>query len=531
MELILITVAFFAGFIAIKCQLPPLVGFLVAGFALSQFGYQSTDTIITLADLGVTLLLFTIGLKLDIRTLLSKEIWASATVHNLLSTSLFTLILLGLKNLGISNLAGMDWGQTLLLGFALSFSSTVFAVKTLQEKGELNATYGNLAIGILVMQDVFAVIFLTASTGKLPHWYAIVLFALPLLRPLMGKILDKAGHGEMLVLSGIFFALVTGAGLFEIVGMKSDLGALILGMLLASHGKASELSKSLFNLKELFLVCFFLNIGLAVQTTVDGIILGILLLILLPLKGVLYFLTINAFKFRVRTSLLASLTLFNFSEFGLIVGGLAYQLGWLSGDLLVAIAVAVSLSFVISAPFNRMGHDLYRQSSKWLKEQAEEKVNLKDQFINPGEAQVLILGMGRIGTGAYDEIHQRYGKVSLGVEVREEMALTHQQQGRNVITGDATDPDFWERILNTAQVKLVLLAMPNHLGNQTALSLLNQTSFNGQVAAIAAYPDQLEELNELGVDACFNIYSEAGSGFARNVCDRLQPQLSETESP
>ncbi|MEF1281434.1 cation:proton antiporter, partial [Vibrio fortis] len=183
MELILLSAAFIAGFISLKCQLPPLVGFLIAGFALNAFGFESNDTIVTLADLGVTLLLFTIGLKLDIKTLLSKEIWAGATVHNLLSTLFFALALFGFKLLGISSLAAMSNEQIILLGFALSFSSTVFAVKTLQEKGEMNATYGTLAIGILVMQDIFAVVFLTASTGKIPEWYAIALFALPLLRP------------------------------------------------------------------------------------------------------------------------------------------------------------------------------------------------------------------------------------------------------------------------------------------------------------------------------------------------------------
>ncbi|GAL24942.1 putative glutathione-regulated potassium-efflux system protein KefB [Vibrio variabilis] len=257
----------------------------------------------------------------------------------------------------------------------------------------------------------------------------------------------------------------------------------------------------------------------------QGFILGVLLLLLLPLKGILYFVVINAFKFRVRTCLLTTLTLFNFSEFGLIVGGLAYKLGWISGDILVALAIAVSLSFIISAPLNRVGHSIYLRSAKWLKEQAAEKINTRDQFINPGEAQVLILGMGRIGSGAYDELYERYGKVSLGVEVREEAAADHQAKGRNVIAGDATDPDFWERILDTAHVKLVLLAMPHHQGNQTALELLQKKQFKGQVAAIAAYPDQLAELEEMGVNAAFNIYSEAGSGFARHVCDQLQPNL------
>lgn len=526
MELILITTAFIAGFFALKCNLPPLVGFLLAGFGLHAFGIQTSDTIITLADLGVTLLLFTIGLKLDVKTLLSKEIWAGASVHNLLSTAIFSALLFGFKILGISSLAAMSLEQIVLLGFALSFSSTVFAVKSLQEKGEMNATYGTIAIGILVMQDIFAVVFLTASTGKLPEWYAIALFLLPFLRPIFFKIIDWVGHGEMLVLCGVFFALVVGAGLFQVVGMKPDLGALILGMLLAGHKKASELSKSLFNLKELFLVCFFLNIGLSVKPTIEGGMMALLFILLLPIKGVLYFWVLNHFKFRVRTSLLASLSLFNYSEFGLIVSGLAFKMGWMSGEILVAIAIAVSISFILAAPLNRKGHRLYQRSGKWLKEHAAEKLNNRDQLINPGHAQILILGMGRIGTGAYDELRTRYGKISLGVEVREDAAHQHRNQGRNVISGDATDPDFWERILDTANVKLVLLAMPHHQGNQIALEQLQLRNYQGQIAAIAEYTDQLDSLVENGVDAAFNIYSEAGSGFARHVCKQLKPNFN-----
>ncbi|USD64563.1 cation:proton antiporter family protein [Vibrio sp. SCSIO 43136] len=525
MELILISVAFLAGFVALKCNLPPLVGFLLAGFGLNFYGFESNDTLVTLSDLGVTLLLFTIGLKLDIKTLLSKDIWAGATIHNVISTAIFTGALFCLKSLGLGMLADMALSQLVLFGFALSFSSTVFAVKSLQEKGDMNATYGTLAIGILVMQDIFAVIFLTASTGKLPEWYAIALFALPFIRPLFYKLLDMVGHGEMLVLAGIFFALVIGAGLFELVGMKPDLGALILGMLLAGHKKASELSKSLFNLKELFLVCFFLNIGLAEQPSMSGFMMALLLMLLLPLKGLLYFLIIHQFKFRVRTSLLASLALFNYSEFGLIVGGLAYSMGWLEGDILVSIAIAVSISFIVAAPLNRMAHSIYRRTSRWLKEAAAESLNRKDQLIDPGSAQVLILGMGRIGTGAYDELVMRYGKICLGVEVKAEAAKGQQSEGRNVIEGDATDPDFWERILDTANVKLVLLAMPHHLGNQLALEQLQKKQFKGQVAAIAEYNDQLDELNQLGIDAAFNIYNEAGSGFARHVVEQLNPNF------
>ena len=101
-----------------------------------------------------------------------------------------------------------------------------------------------------------------------------------------------------------------------------------------------------------------------------------------------------------------------------------------------------------------------------------------------------------------------------------------RKEGRAVITGDATDPDFWERILDTGKVQLILLAMPHHQGNQLALLQLQRKSFKGQIAAIAEYPDQLDALIECGVDAAFNIYNEAGSGFARHVLDHLQPEFT-----
>lgn len=133
--------------------------------------------------------------------------------------------------------------------------------------------------------------------------------------------------------------------------------------------------------------------------------------------------------------------------------------------------------------------------------------------------------MGRIGTGAYDEIRTRYGKISLGVETRSDVVHTHRESGRNVIQGDATDSDFWERILDIANVKLILLAMPHHKGNQSALEQLKARSYQGQIAVIAEYPDQVVEMTQNGVDAAFNIYNEAGAGFARHVCDKLNPQF------
>ncbi|NUY55498.1 cation:proton antiporter [Salinivibrio sp. EAGSL] len=521
MELVFISTAFVSGYILMRCHLPPLVGFLLAGFALHAMGYQSTPVITQLAELGVTLLLFTIGLKLDVKTLFAKEIWFGATAHNVLTTGFFTLALMGLKAMSLPMLSSMSLSEMLLLGFALSFSSTVFAIKALQDKGEFNATYGTLAIGMLIMQDIFAVIFLTATSGKTPDLTALLLFALPLLKPVLSKLLDKAGHGEMLVLYAIFLALVAGAGLFGAVGIKPDLGALILGMLLASHPRASEMAKSLFNIKELFLICFFLNIGLSEQPTWQSFSFALILMLLLPIKGILYYWVVSGFRYRVRTALFTTLTLFNFSEFGLIVGGLAYQTGLMPGPILVSIAIAVSLSFIFSAPLNTFSNALYTWASRWLPERAPDKLHSSEQPINLGDASILVLGMGRIGTGAYDELATTHQQPIVGIDTREESVAHHQQEGRQVILGDATDPDFWSRAVSNGNVSLILLAMPNSQANTLALEQIRQTPFKGKVAAIAKYQDELEQLKALGVDEAFNIYQEAGSGFARHVRERF----------
>ena len=139
MEPIMIALAFAAGFAAQMVKLPPLVGFLAAGFALNAMGFERTPALDTIANLGVTLLLFTIGLKLDIRTLLKAEVWGSATLHIVGSTLLMAGLLLVLKFLGLAMVTDLAWPAMVLLGFALSFSSTVFAVKVLEERSELNS--------------------------------------------------------------------------------------------------------------------------------------------------------------------------------------------------------------------------------------------------------------------------------------------------------------------------------------------------------------------------------------------------------
>lgn len=522
MEPIVIALAFAAGFAVQLVRLPPLVGFLGAGFALNALGFERTPALDTIANLGVTLLLFTIGLKLDVRTLLRPEVWASSSLHIVGSTLLFTVVLFVFKALGLALASELNWPVMLLLGFALSFSSTVFAVKVLEERSELGSFYGRVAIGVLVMQDVFAVIFLSASTGSLPSVWA---FGLVLLWPaakLMRLMLDRVGHGDLQVLYGAFLALVAGYSLFEAVGVKGDLGALIVGMLLASHPATAGLAKSLFHIKELFLVGFFLSVGLGALPDLSMVLTALLLLLALPLKSALYYGVLMRFGLRTRTGVLSTLSLTNYSEFGLIVAALAVSSGWLSAQWLVAISLAVAGSFVLAAPLNAASERIYARLKGPLAPLQAQTLLAADQPIGVGEVDAVVLGMGQIGTGAYKRLVEGHGLRVLGVDSDASKLDRLKAAGHRVIEGDAVDSDFWEKLLLTDSVKLVLLAMPGHAGNVHALSQLRHRAFGGRIVAIVAYPEEVEVLRGLGADEVFHVYDEAGTAFADDALAGLK---------
>ena len=520
MDFIWLTVALVLGLAARSVGLPPLVGFLLAGFALDAVGVQAGEMLGYFADLGVTLLLFTIGLKLRPQTMFRSEIWAGASLHLLFTVLVFGSGIFGLSAAGFSLFADLDVRTSLLIAFALSFSSTVFAVKVLEEKGEMTSLHARVSIGILVMQDIFAVIFITFSTGKIPSpWVLALPVALFAIRPLLGFLLDRCGHGELLILFGFAVALVVGYAGFELVDLKGDIGALVMGALIAAHPKAPELAKSLFGFKDLFLVGFFLQIGLAGDPTLQSLGIAALLAVAVVIKLGLYFLLLTRFKLRARTATLATLSLANYSEFGLLVGGIGVANGWIAGDWLVIIALALSFTFVLASPLNTAANAIYERFATPLHGFETTTRLPDDQPLDPGDAKIFVFGMGRVGASAYDEMRARHGEVVVGIDCDAQEVEKHREAGRSVILDDATDPDFWERVRLAAngRGRIVMLALPVHAANLYAVRQLTRNGFPGVVAATARFPDEARELEEAGAHAAFDLYAEAGTGFADHV--------------
>ena len=521
-DIIAIGVAFIFGLGARLTGLPPLVGYLVAGFALYAAGMQATPTLQAFSEIGVTLLLFSIGLKMRIGSLLMPQVWGVASLHLVATVLLFSVGIVAIGGLGLTLFSRLDLPLVVLVSFALSFSSTVFAVKVLEEKGEMNAVYGRIAIGILIMQDIAAVVFLAASTGKVPSpWALLLLAALLPLRPALGKMLERCGHGELMILFGLTVAL-GGAKVFELVGIKGDLGALILGLLLSTHAWSSELARYLLGFKDLFLVGFFLTIGLSGPLTPEAVAVALLLVALVPLKAGFFFWLLTRFRLRARTALLTSLGLANYSEFGLIVAAIAMVNGWMGSEWTIIIALALSLSFILAAPLNTRAHGLYTRFRERLHGYEVSRLIPAEQPIDPGRVSVVIFGMGRVGGQAYQSMRERVGDAVVGVDIDKDRVDGLRAAGNNVVRGSVTDPDFWERFrIDYNKVELVMLAMPNYLENLFAAGQLRRLNYQGKLVAVAKFPDEIAPLEQAGVDSAFNLYAEAGAGFAEHVAALL----------
>ena len=522
MDPLWVVAAFIFGAAASRVGLPPLVGYLIAGFVLNSIGIEGGQTLAKIADIGVTLLLFTIGLKLKLKSLARPEVWAGTTIHMLITVGLFAV---GIRLLGIWGLPYfhlLEWQTAILIAFALSFSSTVFAVKVLEQKMEMASRHGATAIGILIMQDIIAVVFLAASTGKLPSpWAAVLVVSLFAIRPVLKRFVGRCGHGELLMLFGI---LMTAAGYssFELVGLKGDLGALVFGMLLAAHPKAPELAERLLSFKDLFLVGFFLNIGISGSPTLSGVGIALLLALVMPFKSILFFGILTRFRLRARTAMLASFSLSNYSEFGLIVGSIGVAAGWIQADWLIIIAIALSLTFIFAAPLNAAAHSIYPRVADYLKRLETAKRLPEDRPIDSGDAEIAIVGMGGVGTSAYDEMRRRHGDIVMGVDFSAELVKQHQENGRKVFYGDAEDSDFWERVEPAnSRIRIIMLALPEVSADVFAIRQMRQRGYQGQITASVRYEEEIETLKGEGIHAAYSFYEELGVGFADHVCTHM----------
>ena len=235
------------------------------------------------------------------------------------------------------------------------------------------------------------------------------------------------------------------------------------------------------------------------------------------LKPPLYFLLMSRFHTRPRTAMLSSVALSNYSEFGLIVVAVAASVGWVDYQWSAGLSLAIAASFIISSPLNQRAHELYRRWHQAINRFESERLRQGRPDIH--NARFFVLGMGHIGTGAYNTMCERYGNCVVGVDDNDLKLEDHSDCGRRVVAGDASDPDFWACV-DLDKLELVMLTLTNHEENKLVGKLLRELGYQGPITAVVRFAEEAEQLQRRGI-AAFNLYEEAGTGFAEHANQQL----------
>ena len=508
-EILFIAVAFILGYIFLKIGLPPLLGYLAGGFLLSAFNYSSSPLLDQLSHIGVILLLFTLGLKIRLKNFLQPEV----AVSGLLQIAISVVVLSGFFFvLGIS--AGFSMSQTILLAMLLGVASTVVAAKGLEDKGELDAYQGRLAIGILVMEDIILIGILAFTGLKAPSPWALTLLLLPLLKPVAVWLLRSIKDAELLMLYGIFMALV-GAYLFEALHLSAELGAFCFGVLHAGEEKSDEMTEKLWGLREAFLIGFFLKIGLTGTPVWRDLAYASALVLFLPVRVGIFFTILTGFRLRARTAFLTATSLASFSEFALITGAVAISAGLLPESLLLTLAATVALSFLVGAPINKKANFIYNRLQYFLERFERKKARSDAEPNSIGIANFIVVGMGRTGTAAYDYL-SKSGKKVVGFDTDPGVLEKHRARKRRILYGDASSKTLWEN-LDIDELQGVVVAIREASAKLNIIETLRQRGFVGAVSAVTESEEQSAILKEAGVNTLFNPLVQAGNELAERV--------------
>lgn len=512
-ELVVLVSAFFMGVLAKQLGLPALTGYLICGLLISLLDLPEHQGLKLLGHVGVLLLLFTVGLHIRLRNILRIEVFGAGGMHILLSMIVFIPFIWYFQK---------QTSVILFLVVLLAFSSTVLAAKIMEARNELNSYHGRMVIGVLILQDLGAVGLLAVSgAGHLSLWTLTVLL-LPLCKPILRKLLGMCGNDDLLLFYGLLLSL--GASqLFEWVGLSAELGVLLIGALLAGHEKADEMSKKLWGLKETFLIFFFLHIGLGGFPNFEDYPLVVLLILLLPIKFILFFALFIFFKLRSRTAFMGAITLTSYSEFTIIAGGIAANAGIISSELVVVLALVCVISFIIAAPLNRFANLIYLRYENYFRH-FERNVHHPDRRCpSIGRAKYLVLGMGKIGTGAYDHLVGNQYKV-VGIDDDPAIVEHHLNLNRRVIYGDSEDPELWEG-LKLAGVSSIILALPSVSSKFGAIEILRHRGYKGTIHVMTQYEDTAEMMREAGATTITHQATEIGVRLAEQCMTASQAAI------
>lgn len=491
-----LALAFVGGFIASRLRLPPLVGYLLAGVAVGPFtpGFVAdTELASQLAEIGVILLMFGVGIHFSFKDLLDVRRIAlpGAVVKIVVATAL---------GVGASALWGWSIGAGLVFGLALSVASTVVLLRALEEGDALRSIDGRIAIGWLIVEDLVMVLVLVllpvlaeplggtvaattnagnsssllilgVTLGKVGTFVALMLFLGVRFIPWLLTQVARTGSRELFTLSVLAVALGIAFGSATLFGVSFALGAFFAGVIVSESDLSYRAAEDALPLQDAFAVLFFVSVGMLFDPAVlleHPLEVLITLAIIVLGKSLVTFLIVLLFRYPARTALAVAAGLSQIGEFSFILAGLGLSLGLLPPEgqsfILAGALLSITLNPLVFRAVNPLSAWLH--SANWFTRSVEHpRDKLTRMPVKLDEAtlsdHVVIVGYGRVGRVIAPEL-ERSQVPYLIVEQNREYVQELRQQALPAIYGDAAVPGVLEHT-HLDRARLLVVATPDAL--------------------------------------------------------------------
>jgi len=481
---------------------PMIIGYIVSGIIVSPYFLnivKSTETISVFSQIGVTFLLFIVGISLSPKVI--KEVGKVSLI-----TGIGQIIFTSLVGFFISKLLGFSTIVSIYIAIALTFSSTIIIMKLLSDKKDTEKLYGKISIGFLLVQDIFAIILLmiiSSFSGGLNlselslqslvlgliligGFVLISIYVLPKLSIFFAK------SQEFLFLFSIGWGMGL-AALFHSIGFSMEIGALVAGIALSMSPFHYEISSKLRPLRDFFIILFFILLGSQMvfgsinQLIIPAIIFSLFILIGNPL---IVMILMGILGYKKKTGFQAGFTVAQISEFSLILIALGVSVGHLTGEILSLVTIVGLITISGSTYLIMYSDKIYPYLSKYFC--IFERKKLIEKRCKSKNYNVILFGYNRIGYDLLQSLKKLKKKV-LVVDYDPETIIKLSNEKIECRYGDVDDEEFLNE-LNLVETKMIISTIPEF---ETNLLLINKIRQINKKAIIITISHNIEEANEL----------------------------------
>lgn len=516
-----LVLAFLLGMLANRLRISPLVGYLAAGVLAGPFtpGFVADTSLAPeLAEIGVILLMFGVGLHFSMKDLLAvKSIAIPGAVAQIAVATLL--------GMGLSHLMGWDLATGLVFGLCLSTASTVVLLRALEERQLIESQRGQIAIGWLIVEDlvmVLTLVLLPAFSGMLESHHSSPVELLTGLAVTIGKVIAfmvlmmvvgrrvvpwilaktaSTGSRELFTLSVLALALGIAYGAVEFFDVSFALGAFFAGMVLNESELSQRAAHDTLPLRDAFAVLFFVSVGMLFDPMIlvrePLTVLATLAIIVLG-KSVAAFFLVKMFGHSRRTALTISVSLAQIGEFAFILAGLGISLGLLSehGRNLVLGGAILSIMF---NPLLFSLLEKYLEKTETIEDQSVEEA-VEDEKQIPFDLcnHALLVGYGRVGSLLGEKL-QAAGIPLVVIENSRPRVEALREQGISTVLGNAANQEIMD-LARLDCARWLLVTIPNGYEAGEIVASARAKRPNIEIIARAHYDDEVTYIMERGAD-------------------------------